>query len=358
MIPLSQREINKLKASPIFNCSLSSKELFHSNFLYWLCHTYNKELGQLFVDCLNLRTPSSKITNPERENKNLDIKFQLGNKLLVIENKVKSIPSLAQLEKYETLFSNNNEVKLVLLSLSKPAFKLKNWEYLSYTKYIEKIITPLNRQIKNSYHKRIISDYIDLITFLTKTLKPIAQKADIVKLHKSPKKELLDDLRLADVFQKLAYENFSNKLKANAVSFSKKYGKEIEIGSGLTNTQGLVSMHILIKNVKFGVQIQGEQYRAYIETIDKSRSQVQKITQRLLKDGAWFNLSPLKTLSGIFPFDNSKFNKFDSPKKNIFFKYRYVKLHEACTSEKELMMLLIKDLKYLLQNQNKLAKYC
>ena len=32
-----EKAINYLKTSPMFNLSLSSKELFHSNFLYWIC---------------------------------------------------------------------------------------------------------------------------------------------------------------------------------------------------------------------------------------------------------------------------------------------------------------------------------
>ena len=45
--------INILKKSPLFNLSLSSKELFHSNFLYWIGQNYPLEFGKLFAEYLS-----------------------------------------------------------------------------------------------------------------------------------------------------------------------------------------------------------------------------------------------------------------------------------------------------------------
>ena len=42
--------IEKLKASPLFNLSLASKELFHSNFLYWLWS--NKGTKSIFINII------------------------------------------------------------------------------------------------------------------------------------------------------------------------------------------------------------------------------------------------------------------------------------------------------------------
>jgi hypothetical protein len=35
-----RNHVQRLKKSPLFNLSLASKELFHSNFLAWLCEAY------------------------------------------------------------------------------------------------------------------------------------------------------------------------------------------------------------------------------------------------------------------------------------------------------------------------------
>ena len=41
--------IDSLLKSPLFNLSLSSKELFHSNFIYWIGKNYPEELGEFFA---------------------------------------------------------------------------------------------------------------------------------------------------------------------------------------------------------------------------------------------------------------------------------------------------------------------
>ena len=45
-------DIKKLKKSPMFNLSLSSKELFHSNFLAWIAE--DEDTKELFESILEL----------------------------------------------------------------------------------------------------------------------------------------------------------------------------------------------------------------------------------------------------------------------------------------------------------------
>ena len=65
--------IEKLKKSPLFNLSLSSKELFHSNFLYWVGHNYPSEFGGLFSKYLNEKPEDSCIKEIFRERENIDL---------------------------------------------------------------------------------------------------------------------------------------------------------------------------------------------------------------------------------------------------------------------------------------------
>ena len=117
------KALEYLKASPMFNLSLSSKELFHSNFLYWLSLINKVAFKELIAGLLNIsqdelnwgdnwevareyhsfdlcvKDKSDELAcyNPgdnNEENK------QTPNIYLVIENKVKSIPYKAQLSKY------------------------------------------------------------------------------------------------------------------------------------------------------------------------------------------------------------------------------------------------------------------
>lgn len=105
-----QNIINKLKKSPIFNLSLSSKELFHSNFLSWLAENYNEEFGHIFIEYLKDKpTKSSRIKDIKREKKNIDLSFTYieNSQELLIENKIKSIPYVEQLIKYSKAGTKN-----------------------------------------------------------------------------------------------------------------------------------------------------------------------------------------------------------------------------------------------------------
>lgn len=98
---------DELLKSPMFNLSMASKELFHSNLLYWMSVTY----PQLFLKILeNLNIDTSSWEKQDwvsyREKNHFDLSLYLckGKKeecLLIIENKVKSIPQIHQLRDYE-----------------------------------------------------------------------------------------------------------------------------------------------------------------------------------------------------------------------------------------------------------------
>lgn len=122
--------VEQLKNNAVFQLSLSSKELFHSNFLCWLAE--DKNCSAVFTEVLKLfgfdEQAAKKITdglqNEEymalREYKNFDFcicekvknfkhdkddedadeEYIPGRLLLVLENKFKSIPYKEQLEKY------------------------------------------------------------------------------------------------------------------------------------------------------------------------------------------------------------------------------------------------------------------
>lgn len=114
-----------LRNSPMFQLSLSSKELFHSNLLAWLAE--DPDTRDLFVEVLKLfrleeraKELADGIRNGTymvlREYKNFDFciceklrnwkedseeEYVPGQVVLLLENKFKSIPYKAQLEEYE-----------------------------------------------------------------------------------------------------------------------------------------------------------------------------------------------------------------------------------------------------------------
>ena len=110
--------INALNANPMFHMSLASKELFHSNFLYWLWKLDASKFLTL-LDKLSECNDFSRLTpdsiEVKREYQHFDLcvleKGHPNNVLLVIENKVKSIPYVEQLNAYTGKLDENCKKK-------------------------------------------------------------------------------------------------------------------------------------------------------------------------------------------------------------------------------------------------------
>lgn len=121
------KEIDELNNSPMFKLSLSSKELFHSNFLEWLSIVDREAFVKLINKMANLEEGSEwpKNWRVKREFQNFDLCVVAYDEheyndynykgiedednimvLFVIENKVKSIPYKTQLDDY----SNKAEI--------------------------------------------------------------------------------------------------------------------------------------------------------------------------------------------------------------------------------------------------------
>lgn len=87
--------IDYLKESPLYAMSLGGRELYHSNFWAWLMRKYPGFINVFFE---NIETDGVKIT---REEKNHDLTIHTkNNKIYIIENKIKSLPSKEQLDRY------------------------------------------------------------------------------------------------------------------------------------------------------------------------------------------------------------------------------------------------------------------
>lgn len=119
--------VEKLKGNAIFQLSLSSKELFHSNFLAWLAEdentrnifnqimrnwlndpTWNFDKNQMMIRreyknfdfCICERIPQKQEEKNDEEDDDSSEKDKAGSIIFVLENKFKSIPYEEQLKRY------------------------------------------------------------------------------------------------------------------------------------------------------------------------------------------------------------------------------------------------------------------
>jgi len=151
----------ELRVDPLHNLSLGSKELFHSNFLAWFAQGYPQDAAEVFADWVEPGDPGPGPT-AERERAHLDLVLRLPHlRLIVVENKVWSLPDDTQLEGYAAalrkLAQLAGDVAPILLSLSPPAWDGPastlggySWVYVSYPDLARRLKPAADRLLRAS----------------------------------------------------------------------------------------------------------------------------------------------------------------------------------------------------------------
>lgn len=224
--------LDRLEHSTMFHLSLGSKELFHSNFLYWLGTNYRDQFQELITRLLNITSqwPEGWILHREYLHLDLCVTYKREKKkkngkrgkgiaecvFIVIENKVKSLPDIVQLKRYEQLFNGRSDgCYYAVLSLVKEFFgnetisKKSNWKlhyYGELSKLIEGIFS--GKSVK-SEHLIYIKDYCQYVHDLS-------ELATCWKLNDSGpfvcNTTDLKELRLNDIYEKIRYAQVAAQL--------------------------------------------------------------------------------------------------------------------------------------------------
>lgn len=283
----SQEIINKLEDLAIFNMSLSSKELFHSNMLYWLWKVDNKAFLKMLDELLGCkdgensfaeRLEKNEKLEVRRENKNFDLSIYQGKQLIfVLENKVKSIPTKAQLDVYDKKIKNDNCKRLLLTLvenfLDKAAIeKEKKWPIINY----KTLAAAINNHYENVKTVETVKQYVnDYVTFIQhlQELVTIWNEAyengdvSIVVSKNDHHKEALQ-IRIDDLYGKLYFSRVATELNSQLTK-NRLLGKNVVIATNYTRDQPLVEVRIagVMKDTTFIIQIQGSHYRHGIERV-------------------------------------------------------------------------------------------
>ena len=285
--------LQKLKESPMFQLSLGSKELFHSNFLYWLWKAEPDAFWKI-MEQFDIRISDKDSLEVKREWKHFDLSIVHVHKkedtvvfddvLAVIENKVKSVPRKDQLEEYSKTIAaiDKNGCKKILLSLIESDWgKTEGWDNYSYEKYKDIIKQILDSSIVgDTYNRSIITDYYNMIealaTFKKEWIHERFASMRYLDIFDNPSINDYKELRINDLRHKIIYSKMFAELKekldiesetgvgTTKEIFEKRHN--LTIGYGMTNATGLIEAKVRI-NDKYllGIQIQGNQYRHFIE---------------------------------------------------------------------------------------------
>lgn len=309
-----------LENSPLSSLSLGSKELFHSNFLWWFVKQNPVQGGVIFGDFIERNRGQAIAKPPLREKENIDLRLTFADgQELIIENKVKSLPYKQQLESYAKKTPNSSHL---LLTFEEPEF-LKSldpsWAFLSYSDLSDRMHSHLS-EIQDPYQRCLVADYVDFVRALAEIDKGTAINFESDD-YSFPLSAKLAELRLNDFYLKKKYEKiaiethrrlvalFSDdqvKLNISPADPSVRLGDFI-VNTGFSRSQGLLDVFVkLTDDVMLGVQLQAGQYRLIVCSIRDPRNC--EVTARDLGN-AWFDFSRFGEAIREYP-KAGEFNKY------------------------------------------------
>lgn len=369
----NQASANPLQNSPLFHLSLTSKELFHSNFLYWLGMTYRDLFKTMFsnLGCQTAKWPDGWVV--EREYKvsrsiSLDLCVKepgkKGKIYLVLENKVKSIPNQQQLDRYAAIGNLADTCDFILLSLATD-FPHKDqidangggkwivWSYGDLAAALDKALTSCGGNV-SPFHKAILEDYIQMVWGLDGLFGHLTVDEDSGYNYKCKNKkedkelreyiDLLKQLRMDDVYEKVRTSSIAKKLaerlrdrleKESHIAIesgckiekigemSEPFFAKVYVDSGFTRGMSLVEAKVKINDrYVLVVQIQGEQYRHAIEWFNTVQDQWEQTQQEKLPSDWFSSTAHGNQLDG----QTKDHCKYVDKKSNSIFLYRYRKI--------------------------------
>jgi hypothetical protein len=336
-----------LKNNFLFQASLGSKELFHSNMLAWILEQQNEskqfEALKIFIEevaklDVGIITEENNPIIAREENKiDLTIKWKEGDNwnLIFIENKMKSIPTIDQLEKYDgkidVLWDSKTDnwldgrvrKKYILTpfpSKVQSNSKIMLWENITYSKEILDFFNKLlNDEIlfANADIKNIIYKYIDFIENQNKLLWQF-NLADNINSFNERKYDFytpeiynqLTNLRLHDLILKLAHQkigllieeqlstNFKNLIEHDYTKF-KDGTKKIFIDHSFSRGSGISTVSVLIKeNQAVSLQLQEGSLRYFSALHKKGGNTNINFAKKLVEKKLWFYDLDGELLSG------------------------------------------------------------
>ena len=325
---------NELQRNPMFRLSMSSLELFHSNFLEWLFDIDH----EAFLKCFDPKFNNPAACTIEREyhlgtNEKkqwvTDIAvFEKGKPILIIENKIKSTPSKGQL-KYQSKLAGE-DCKKVLLSLfeySVPRDESNGFGIVLYEELCGKILDNYKSHLLSNLYI-YINDYCEMLKRLQNIINadPLVikwEKGDYTAHLSSKKLEIYD---MMDAFRKYQAASLVDKFEESIVK-KDTTGLPMTCEHSLNHKRACATIAYELNDGKLcvGVQVEQDQLRIFFEKKDKEKSfnkdQIDQ-AQRYWSDW-FFEETPLgkgKNQEDYCSYSNS-------------FIYRYVKFDNITTDE-------------------------
>lgn len=336
-----------LAAEPMFHLSLQSKELFHSNFVGWLCETH-PDIGVDVFGRWVSRQPETTTLRIQRERSHLDLAVELpGLAPFVVENKVFAPPDESQLDDYAVgKLGGLVHPELLLLSLGRPRWPEgtyvcasgETWRYLSYRDLANALDSAAIALDAGSFDRQLVEHYCVLIRLLDELAEEVGTPAPDEPIDvPAAIKLVLQTNRLHDAIGKLRARS------AIAVAAARTGpvlgGRTVRWGASFTRSHALTEAFIQHNDSDWlGWQYQEGQWRVVVIT-SKHQGKTAELRERRHAYVAdryrdWFAFDVVPTITGrtidkVPPTEQrGAFNNFDPD-----FVYRYRLLRDLTLDE-------------------------
>ena len=272
--------VDNLKKSPLYAISKCGIELAHSNFWKWMIEIeYYDGLRKInpFIEVFinNFYADGNEFISVEREKDNMDLLISFETirgekKFLIIENKIKSIPTLEQLEKYQIKVGDNFE-KGIITGIINTLENTNEWEFLSYSeiaKRIDLILYNLNNL--DNFTKNILQQYTKDLNHINDLVVGLNKPG----LYQWDGEKILEEIKFNDIFKKFQGCKLAKEIVKKINNDKRKFVIESDweicdpiVTFNHKNTTITTVYKSLTKEGKekgrIGIQIEGKQFRIY-----------------------------------------------------------------------------------------------
>lgn len=304
---------DSLSRQPLFHLSLHSKELFHSNFLGWLCEAYPGATASALGPWVPQR-PSATRTKVQRERAHLDLAVELpGLAPFIVEAKVFSPPDESQLERYAVgTLAGLTEPSLFLLSLAAPAwphgtYTTANgliWHHLSFAD-LRTMVASAAAELPSEtpgFERLLLDEYVRLVG----VLEHLAELAG----RPAPDDPIEAPALVAEQLRRIRLHDAVGKLRARAaIAVARQHTTpqlprvSIDWEANFTNGSPLMSAFVHLDNGdRIGWQYQHNQWRAAVissQHVGRGDELRDRRAEYAAKHyGEWFEFSAIPQLIG------------------------------------------------------------
>lgn len=298
-----------LQRQPLLHLSLHSKELFHSNFLGWLCEAHPAAAADAVGAWV--APGSSDRLEVLREQSNLDLAVRLpGRRPFIVENKVFSPPDESQLDHYaEGNLAGFDDPVLFLLSLAAPgwpegtytAASGRSWRHLSFLD-LAAILQRARAAMDHapSFHRALVEEYRQLVLTLDELAAAVGRASPDEPVDvPTDAAEALRGIRLHDAVGKLRAR--AAVAAARAHTEPQLPGVAIRWEAGFTNASPLMAAFVDKGDGDWlGWQYQHGQWRLAVITEHHKGRGEQRRDQReasvARRYAAWFDFQAIPAL--------------------------------------------------------------